>query len=160
MKWLAARPVEAAASAEIATAIPAATWKTLRVSHSSHRPDGDDDRLIQPSTESGEDHLRTVAPHLERAFGTIFVNPPRKDECFCTFERLFIEKNPSDAYPYLLREIERFVREPPPGADGRLAQTLDCIQAMTMALDIMNEAVARSFRQLVETTGASPSYVM
>ena len=54
MRSLAARPVEAAASAEIASAIPAAAWKTLRVSHSYHRPDGDDDRLIQPSTESGE----------------------------------------------------------------------------------------------------------
>ena len=56
MMSIAARPVEAAASAEIARAIPAAAWKTLRVSHSSHRPDGDHDKLIQPSTESGEGH--------------------------------------------------------------------------------------------------------
>lgn len=60
MTSIAARPVEAAASAEIATAIPTAAWKTLRVSHSSHRPDGDDDKLIQPSTESGEGHLASA----------------------------------------------------------------------------------------------------
>ena len=36
--------MEAAATAENATAFPSVAWKTLRVSHSSHRPDDDERR--------------------------------------------------------------------------------------------------------------------
>jgi hypothetical protein len=61
------RPMEAATSAENAqSALPAAAWKTLRVSHSSHRPYGDDERLIQPSTEPGEPQGATLDCLLAR----------------------------------------------------------------------------------------------
>ena len=78
MTSIAARPVEAAASAEIATAIPAAAWKTLRVSHSSHRPDGDDDKLIQPPTESWEGHTARSTP--ERPPRQLYFRTIRPDQ--------------------------------------------------------------------------------
>jgi hypothetical protein len=51
-----ARTVEAAGVAEIARAIPATPWKTLRVSHSSHRPGDERVRLFQLSTKPGQSH--------------------------------------------------------------------------------------------------------
>ncbi len=60
------RPVEAAGSGENArSAFSPDPWKTLRVSHSSHRPDDRDDKLIHLSTESGECHT-TIAVDLAK----------------------------------------------------------------------------------------------
>jgi RHS repeat-associated protein len=52
------RTVKAAGVAEIAVAIPSTPWKTLRVSHSSHRPDDEGVRLFQLSTEVGQAQVR------------------------------------------------------------------------------------------------------
>lgn len=56
-----ARAAEAAGVAEIARAIPATPWKTLRVSHGFHRLDNERVKHFQLSTDPGQSQHPLIA---------------------------------------------------------------------------------------------------